>query len=90
MATVPPAIAHHTILSEQQLAELVKAYLSRHSIAGLRERFKIGKNSLYRHLQRAHIKPNRRQALASGYRAASAGSGWQQKRPRQVGGRKPP
>ena len=60
MPTVPPVIAPHTILSERQIAELVKAYLAGHSIAELRERFKIGKNSLYRHLQRADVKPNRK------------------------------
>jgi hypothetical protein len=58
--TVPPSIVRHTILSEEQIGELITAYRAGDSIAELRQSFMIGKNSLYRHLKRASVKPNRR------------------------------
>jgi hypothetical protein len=60
LRTVPRSIVHHTILSEEQIGELVQAYDAGDSIAELRTRFRIGKNSLYRHLHRAGITPNRK------------------------------
>lgn len=55
----PPVLVHHTILNEQQTEELLAAYRAGDTIAELRAQFGIGKNSLYRHLKRAGITPDR-------------------------------
>jgi hypothetical protein len=60
--TVAPAIARHTILSHEQIGKLITADTGGGSIAELLAQFIIGKNSLYRHLRRAGVKPNRRQS----------------------------
>ena len=58
--TVAPVIARHTTLSAEQIGELIQAYSAGDSIADLRARFRIGENSLYCHLHRAGITPNRK------------------------------
>jgi len=58
--TEPLALVRHTLLNEQQIEELITAYHEGVSVVELRTRFGIGKSSLYRHLKRAGVKPNRR------------------------------